>query len=124
MIAGSRGRALSRCRWAVPWIVLVVCAGLCLGWHSGDLGLMVERQCVETLPGDPYPVDEKPAEPLSHDAGGRRDARVRTGVPASSCGALAGPRVGRAGGRRAEELSLLAPPAGARRLILLGVSRI
>ncbi|MEV8632489.1 hypothetical protein AB0395_12605 [Streptosporangium sp. NPDC051023] len=125
MIAGSRGRALSRRRRTAPWIVLLVCLGLCLGWQSGDLGLAAERQCVERVAGDSHPVDETPAVPLSHDTVCRRDPRARAGVPVPPCADVAdAPEEGRAGRKWADEVFPVAPPAGARRLILLGVSRI
>ncbi len=105
--------------------MLLVCLGLGLGWHPGDLGLMAERQCVETVTDDPYPVDETPTVPLSHDHGCRRDTRLRAGAPAPPrVGAVDPPEDGGTGRTWAVEGFPVAPPAGACRLILLGVSRI
>ncbi|GHH64523.1 hypothetical protein GCM10017673_07330 [Streptosporangium violaceochromogenes] len=123
MIAGPRSGALSRRRGPAPWIVILLCVGLCLGWHPGGLGLPAERPCAEAVTSDPYPLDERPAVPLSHVAAGRRDTRAPAVTPprvVSADPVLAGrPVPGRCAGGFP-----VAPPAGAHRLILLGVSRI
>ncbi|MEV7006314.1 hypothetical protein [Streptosporangium sp. NPDC051022] len=125
MIAGSRGRALARRRMA-SWIALVVCLGLCLGWHPGDLGLVAaERQCVEMVTEDRHPVDEVPATPGCDDLGCRRASRARTGTPTLFRALTVDePTGGTKGPEWAKEDFPVALPAGACRLILLGVSRI
>ncbi|MER7208406.1 hypothetical protein [Streptosporangium sp. NPDC000239] len=122
MIAGSCSGAPSRRRWTVPWVLLAVCLGLCLGWQPGGLvGLVAERQCVERVEEAPHPVDETPVSPLAHDAGRGRESHLPAPRPAGDARAPQGRGPERSGNR--EDLPA-ALPTGAGRLIMIGVSRI
>ncbi|MFF4413965.1 hypothetical protein ACFYY8_15640 [Streptosporangium sp. NPDC001559] len=122
MIAGSYSGAPSRRRWTMPWVLLAVCLGLCLGWQPGGLaGLVAERQCVERVEEAPHPVDDAPVSPLAHDTGRGREPRLPAPRPAGDARTPQGRGPEWSGNR--EDLPA-ALSAGARRLIMIGVSRI
>ncbi|WP_433240471.1 hypothetical protein ACQPYK_34525 [Streptosporangium sp. CA-135522] len=124
MIAASRERASSRCRRAAPWIAILICLGLCLGWHSGVAGLF-EGTVAESVASDTQPVDEVPAVPATRHVQGQRDLRTQVRGPAIPGASGAVPSVsGRPDRRAAARGFQITPHAGLDRLILLSVSRI
>ncbi|MGV9776899.1 hypothetical protein [Streptosporangium sp. NPDC003464] len=124
MIADSGGRRSSRCRWAAPWIAVLICLGLCLGWHSDVLGLPAGT-AAEVVAGDAPPADDVPAAPVTRHTQGKREPRTQlrgTATP-GTWGA-----VPPAAGQPARGAMAGGSPATAQaepdRLILLSISRI
>ncbi|GAA4227202.1 hypothetical protein FHR32_000199 [Streptosporangium album] len=124
MIAGLRGRASSRRRRAAPWIALLVCLGLCLGWHPEVVGVS-GGSLAEVVVGDAQPADGPPAVSLVRHGQSRRDPRAQNrGAAIPGLPAVASPASG-APGRRADAGGFPAlPQAQPDRLTLLSISRI
>lgn len=86
---------------------------------------MAERPCAERVTGDPHPLDEVPSAPASQEVGYRRGSCAPTGAPGPFRAPVTGPLPAVRPGRTvAAEFFPVPSPAGAHRLILLGVSRI
>ncbi|MFI6796873.1 hypothetical protein [Streptosporangium canum] len=124
MIAGLRGCMPSRRRRAAPWVAILVCLGLLLGWHESAPRLP-GGVAAEIVASEVQPVDEVPCTPVTRHTQGKRDPRTQARGPAmpGAWGAVP-PANGRPTRRPAAGGSPVTPQAEVDRLILLSISRI